>query len=355
MKKAIISFLAIILFAMPVSAQDIEKDYSYKVDDIVSEYNIDFDNLKDYPFETIWGIVKTQLKNNFIFPYSYLYKIISILLITAFINFFNFDSNKEISQLINTVAMLLMFYSVYEFFNEMMINVSAMLNNVKNFMLTFIPVFGGITFASGEMITSSIYTGFFLITIVTLADVCVSYIIPSLNLYIALGVTSGISSVINLKPICEFYSKSVKIVMTAAVTVLGFLLSLQNIISQSKDGFVLKAGKMFVTSVVPIIGSSLESAVGSVYASMGILKGFCGLAGITVILAIFLPNIFTLSVNWLCFQIMSVTGEILENKWVKNILDCFKDVIEILLSMCVLFMVFLVFSLTVMIKSVGAG
>ena len=353
MKRILISVVVIIAFSLPVYAQEAEKDYSQKIDNILSEYNIDFDSLTEYPFETILDVIKEQVKDYFTLPVNSMYKIISVLLITVLINFLNFESNKEISQLINTVAMLLMFYTVFEAFKDMMNNASDMLHNVKNFMLTFIPVLGGVSFASGEIVTSTVYTGFFLVTIVAVADICVTYILPSLNLYIALGVTSGISSVIKLKPICDFYSKTVKIVMTASVSVLGFMLTIQNTISQSKDGLVLKAGKLFVTSAVPIIGSSLESAVGSIYASMGVLKGFCGLAGIAVVLGIFLPNILTLSANWICYQIMSVTSEILENVWAKNLLDCFKEVIEILLSMCVLFMVLIVFSLTVMIKAVG--
>lgn len=355
MKKTAVAIFVIIIMAMPVSAQDMDNVYSRQIDNIISEYSIDFEKLKEYPFETIWEVVKTNIKNYFALPLGALYKITSILLVATLINFLNFDNNRQIAQIIDTVAMLIMFYTVYDAFTAMTEGVSDMLYNVKNFMMTFVPVLGGITFASGEIITSSVYTGFFLIAVVAVANICVTYIIPSIGLYLAVGVTSGITSVINLKPLCDFYSKAVKIAMTAAVSVLCFMLSLQNVISQGKDGLMIKAGKLFVTSTVPIIGSSLENAVGSIYASMGVLKGFCGLAGIAVVLLIFLPNIITLSVNWLCYQLMSIISEILENKWAKELLDCFKEVIEILLSMSILFLILLVFSLTVMIKAVGIG
>jgi len=110
-----------------------------------------------------------------------------------------------------------------------------------------------------------------------------------------------------------------------------------------------------MTSTVPIIGSSLENAVGSIYASMRVLKSFCGLAGIGAIISIFLPHIVTLSVNWIGYQFMIALSEILENKSVTGLLNCFKDIIEILLSMCVLFAVLLIFSLTIMIQTVGIG
>ena len=355
MKKILIIFIIIIFMAVPVSAQDIDNGYEQKIDNILVEYNIDFDKLKEYPFETLWDAVKTEIKEYFVLPLGSLYKITAILLVAALINFLNFDNNRQIAQIIDMVAMLIMFYTVFDVFTDMTVKVSDMLYDVKNFMITFIPVLGGITFASGEILTSAVYTGFFLISVVAVANICVTYIIPSISLYLAVAVTSGITSVVNLKPLCDFYSKSVKIAMTAAVSALCFMLSLQNVISQGKDGLMLKAGKLLVTSAVPIIGSTLENAVGSVYASMGVLKGFCGLAGIAVVLMIFLPNIITLSANWICYQIMAVISEMLENKWAKNLLDCFKEVIEILFSMSVLFLVLLLFSLTVMIKAVGAG
>jgi len=116
---------------------------------------------------------------------------------------------------------------------------------------------------------------------------------------------------------------------------------------------MLKAGKLFVTSAVPIIGSSLENAVGSIYASMAVLKGFCGLAGIAVIISIFLPHILTLTVSWIGYHIVIALSEMLENKTASNVLNCFREVVEILLSMCVLFSVLLIFSLTIMIRAVG--
>ncbi|MBR2028913.1 MAG: hypothetical protein IKA10_08020 [Oscillospiraceae bacterium] len=353
MKKLVIAVVVIIFLSLPVSAQGTDNGYSYRLEELLSEYNISYDKLKEYPFETLWETVKKEIKDYFVVPLDSLYKITAILLVTAMINFLNFDNNRQIVQIINMVAMLIMFYTVFDVFTDMTKNVSDMLYNLKNFMLTFVPVLGGITFASGEVITSSVYTGFFLITVVAVANICVTYIIPSINLYLAVGVTSGITSVINLKPLCDFYSKTVKLAMTAVVSVLCFMLSLQNVIAQGKDGLALKAGKLLVTSAVPIIGSSLENAVGSVYASMGVLKGFCGLAGIAVVTGIFLPNIITLTANWICYQIISVISEMLENSWAKQLFEYFIEVIEILLSVSVLFMVLLLFSLTVMIKATG--
>ena len=355
MKKIIIPLIFILFFAVPVSAHDMEENYVLQINDITDEYGLDFEQLKDYPLETLWQTVKNSIIKSLNAPLKTFYSITAITLITAFINFFAEDTKGKISRIINTVSVLLLFYLTGEAFSAMITTVSAALFDIKNFIATFIPVFAGISFAAGEITASAVYTGFFLISVTFIADFCIAYILPSVNLFLAVGITSQLSSVVKLKPLCDIYSKTVKILMTAAVSVLCFVLSLQTVISQGKDGLMLKAGKLFMTSTVPIIGSSLENAVGSIYASMGVLKSFCGLAGIGAIISIFLPHIVTLSVNWIGYQFMIALSEILENKSVSGLLSCFKDIIEILLSMCVLFAVLLIFSLTIMIQTVGIG
>ena len=351
MKKIFLILTVVFLCAMPVSAQ--ENIYNDKVTDFISEYNIDFEGIKEYPFKTLWGTVKETVKNGINKPSKVFYKIVAVLLITSLIGFFATDNTKQIINIVNIVSVLVLFVNITDYYLLVIEQINNGLFQIKSFMSAFIPIFAGVAFASGEMITSTVYTGFFMLCVVTVANFCISYIVPSVNLFLALGITSSISNVVKLKPICEFYSKAVKIAMTAAVSLLCFVLTLQTTITQGQDSLAVKTGKFIVSGAVPVIGSALQSAVGSIYASMGVLKGFFGIAGIVVIVNIFLPAIINLVVNWVGYYLVAVLGEMLENETAADLLYCFKDVTEILLSMCVLFMVLLVFSLTIMIKISG--
>ncbi|MBE6877618.1 MAG: hypothetical protein E7488_00410 [Ruminococcaceae bacterium] len=347
-----ITFVALIFITvcMPVHAQETGNSYYEKAEDFISEYDMDFDKLKEYPFETLWYTAKSSVKKGLAGPLKIFCRISAVLLLTSFINFFITEQSKQIIFVVNTVAVLVLFSNVFDSFLLLMEETGGRLFDVKNFMTAFLPVLAGISFASGELITSTLYTGFFMISIVTVANFCINVIIPSIKLFMAIGVTAVVSPIINLKPICEMYSKAVKIAMTAAVSVLCFVLTLQTAITQSQDSLAIKTGKFIVGSAVPIIGSALQSAVGSVYSSVGVLKGFFGVAGIIVIINMFLPSIISLAVNWIGYYLMMVLSEILENTTASDILSVFKEVVEIMLSMSVLFTVLLVFSLTVMIK-----
>lgn len=348
-------FILFVMCAVPVNAQENKSVYEQTIQDFTQENGIDFEQLTADPLGTLWEIAKKSIEKGMDNTPGMFARIAAVLVLTSFINLFAPQQSVQTMKLVNTVSVLVIFGNISGEFIGLVNDIGTSLSDVKNFMLTFIPVFAGVSFASGEMITSTVYTGFFLICITAVANFCVNYIIPSLNFFMAVGATSAVSSLINLKPLCDFYSKAVKTAMTAAVSVLCFMLSVQTTITQSQDSFALKTGKMIVTSAVPIIGSALQGAVGSVYASMAVLKGFFGIAGIAVVLGIFLPGIVRLILSWAGYFLMTVISGILENKAAGEILSCFKEVTEILLSMSVLFMVLLIFSLTIMIKVSQGG
>lgn len=59
-------------------------------------------------------------------------------------------------------------------------------------MTAFLPIYAGVTAASGYAGTSAIATGFFLQGLVFFANVCVDYIIPSLKLFFVMIVRQRI-------------------------------------------------------------------------------------------------------------------------------------------------------------------
>lgn len=351
MKKIFILIVIIIFTALPVFAQSSDNNiYEDKINDISNRTDTNLDDIKASPFDSIVQTIKDGIIKGMSKPLTVFYKIAAVLLLSAVINFFTSSKATDISQIVNMVCVLVIFYNLFESFSIMMDEVTNTLFNIKNFLITFLPVFASISVASGEIVTATVYTGFFLFSIVLVSDFCVNYILPSISLFLAIGITSSISTAINLKSLCEFYSKAVKLAMTTVVSVLCFALTIQTSITQGQDTLAVKTGKFFVTSAVPIIGNALQSAVGSVYASMKVLKGFSGLVGIAGILQIFIPTIVTLAISWCGFYAVIILSDILENEMAVNVLTRFKDTVEILLSMTVLFLILLVFSISIMIK-----
>jgi len=350
MRKVVFITVLMFIFALPVDAADSDNNYSEKIGSYFNQYGIDLNEIEDNPVESVLQIIRQSVNDTAFKPVRYFSRLVMLLIFSSLINFFTSKETEGVTKLVNIVSMVVIIANIYEEFKVIIDDVSVSFFEIKNFMISFLPVFAGISFASGEMITSTVYTGLFLVCVVTVANVCINYIIPSLNIYMAVGMTSTVSDIVNLKPVCEFYSKAVKLTMTAAVSVICFVLNMQTTITQAQDTMAVKTGKMLVTSTVPIIGSTLQGAVSSIYASMGVLKGFCGLAGIAVVLSIMLPHIMNLVVNWAGYYLLYIISHILDNTTAADLFSIFRQIIEIMLSISVLFTVLLLFSLSIMIK-----
>ena len=193
-------------------------------------------------------------------------------------------------------------------------------------------------------------SGFFLMSLIFISDLCARFILPSINLYLAVTVTNATAPGIRLKSLCDFYLKCVKWILRSVVSLVCFILTIQTTITQGQDNLAVKAGKMVVSTAVPIIGSALKEAVGSVYASMEVVKGFAGAVGIISVAYIFLPSIIMLILYWLSTRGLIIVSDVLDNSMTKSVLEGFRGVIELLLSIVFLFMILLIFSLTIMIK-----
>lgn len=350
MKRLFLIVFLTFTIALPVNAADINNSYDENITGYFDQYGIDLYEIKNNPVGSIWQIIKSSIYNITYKPFKCFFKLTVILMISSLINLFSSSETENVIKLVNIVSLIVIIANIYDEFKVIVDNISRSFFEIKNFMVTFLPVFAGVSFASGEMITSTVYTGMFLVCVVTVANICINYIIPSINIYMAIGMTSTISDIVNLKPLCEFYSKAVKTVMTVAVSVICFVLNMQTTITQAQDTMAVKTGKMIVTSAVPIIGSTLQGAVGSIYASMGVLKGFCGLAGIAVVISIMLPHIINLVVNWIGYYLLITISNIFQNTTAADMLSVFCQVTEIMLSVSVLFIVLLLFSLSIMIK-----
>lgn len=354
MKK--ICFILAVLFtcSFPVFAENNDADannYIAQIEHIAEENNINSEQINDFDINSIVTYLKNEIFKNISEPLKIFYKISAILILAAMLNLFESNQSKNITTIVNSLCLLVIFLNLLTPFKNMIYIVSQNLIDLKNFMATFLPIFASISIASGQIVSSTIYTGLFLMGIVFISDICVKFILPTINLFLAVNVTSSVSQSFDLKSLCEFYTKFIKIFMTIIVSVLCFVLTIQSTIAQGQDNLAVKTGKFLISSTVPIIGSALQGAVGSVYASMQVVKGFAGIVGVVSIAQMFIPTLIVLSVNWLCLSAGIVVSDVLDNKQSSGVLKGFQNVIEILFSIVFLFSVLLIFSITIIIKS----
>jgi stage III sporulation protein AE len=86
------------------------------------------------------------------------------------------------------------------------------------------------------------------------------------------------------------------------MTALGFIMMIlsasllsQTVISSKADGMAMRGAKFAVSSFVPIAGGTLSSTLGTLAASIEMLRGSVGVIGIIVIIIMLLPTVLELA------------------------------------------------------------
>ncbi len=346
MKKVFIILLGFYIL-MPIKTYAAD-DYNQQLDEIVEEYNLDislYDNFSfDNAVEYIVNVVKEKIES----PFELTIKLIAIVFLYSIAKSVYSDNTSD--SIYDNICILIMFTNLLSPLKEIIGIVSNNFFSMKNFMAAFLPVYSGISFASGEFLTSTVYTGLLLTSVIFVSNICITFILPSIEVYFAIAVSDALSTFISLKSLGEFYIKSVKTLMKAAVSVICFMLTLQTTINHGKDTLAVKAGKLISGSTIPVIGSALQDAIGSVYAGMEAIKGYAGAIGLSAIAAMFLPSLIVLAIYWLCTNFVHISADIFDATSLKKCVSGFIQVIELLIAVVILFMVMMIFSITIMIS-----
>ncbi len=347
MKKMvfILIFLTALFFPMKTYAAD---DFLQEIDDLTSQYNTGGINLLESDSEDIFDYIKEKIKSTASEPLKLAIKLISVIVLYSVAAVFNADNVKN-NLVYENVCTLLIFINLLTPLNEISVMIAENLYSVKNFMVSFLPVFAGISLASGEIFSSTIFTGFLLSAMVFASDFCISIILPSVKMYFALIISNALSPFIKLQSVSDFYIKTVKSVMKVFVSVICFLLTMQTTVSRGKDTLAVKAGKLFAGSAIPVIGSSLQDAVSSVYAGMESIKGFAGAAGLATIAGIFLPSLIILAIYWCITNLLYIFSDVFGARQIGLCIKGYIEITGLMISVVVLYMVMLIFSVTIFI------
>ena len=346
MKKILIIMMGLYIL-IPLKAYAVD-EYSQQLDEITEEYNLDISLYENFSFKNVADYITDNIKDKIERPFELAIKLIAIVFLYSVAK--SVYSDDMADSVYDNICVLIVFTNLLSPLRETIGIIIDNLFQIKNFMVAFLPVYSGISFASGEFLTSTIYTGLFLTSVIAVSNMCITFILPSIEIYFAIIVSDTLSSFVRLKSLGEFYIKIIKTIMKTAVSVICFMLTLQTTISHGKDTLAVKAGKLISGGAIPVIGSALQDAIGSVYAGMEAIKGYAGAIGISAVVAVFVPSLISLTIYWLCTNFIHIIADIFDAVSLKKCLSGFIQAIELIIAVVILFMIMMIFSFTVMIS-----
>ena len=155
---------------------------------------------------------------------------------------------------------------------------------------------GGIT-SSAAMYTGTVFFNALLTTVIT------KLIIPAVYIYLCLSVAYSAINQDMLKKAKDFIKWGMTWCLKIVLYVFTGYISITKVISGTVDASTLKAAKLTISGVVPVIGNILSDATESVLVSAGIMKGTTGIYGIFAMLAVCVGPFLRIGVQYILLKI----------------------------------------------------
>lgn len=127
----------------------------------------------------------------------------------------------------------------------------------------------------------------------------------------------------------SFITWSLKTIMIAYTSYMG----ITGVVSGTTDAAALKAAKLTISTVVPVVGGILSDASEAVLVSVGTMKNAAGIYGILAAAAIFLDPFLKIGAHYLMLKGTGAICTILDPKGVGGLLDIFSTAMGLILAM----------------------
>ena len=215
--------------------------------------------------------------------------ILAVILICAVLNSMQLAQGETTGNVLHLIGMLCIATSVLPAVLRCIEQAATVIQGGAYFMLGCLPILIALLIASGKA-ASGASLGTLLLSLCNgIAFLSSTCIIPVLNIFLSFSLVSTLSPGLNLNGICKSIYTGIKWVLGLGMTIFTAFLTMQGLLGNSIQVTTNKTVKYVVSSFVPVVGTALGEAFGTVHNCAKLIRSGVGAFGILAILLLFLP------------------------------------------------------------------
>ena len=157
-----------------------------------------------------------------------------------------------------------------------------------------------------------------------------------------------------LKKVAAVLKGAVGFILTGILLAFVGYLTMSGAIAGTADAAAVKATKMAVTRVIPVVGGILADAAESILAGAGVLRGTVGVVGLLVVLAICIGPFLQLAFHYLTYKLTAALTATVADARLSGLLDNIGAAFALVLGMTGACALLLLFSLVCAVSAVLA-
>ena len=216
-----------------------------------------------------------------------------------------------------------------------------------------LPVLTGAMAAQGGVTSSAaLYAGTAAFDAI-LSDGISRLLVPMVYMYLVLAIGAcavGDGMVSKLRDLIKWLmSWGLKIILYIFT---GYM-SITGVVSGTTDAATIKAAKLTISGMVPVVGGILSDASESVIVGVSVMKNAAGVYGLLAILAIWISPFLQMGIQYLLLKLTAAVCAVFEVKQVSALIKSFATAMGLLVAMTGSVCFLLLISIVCFMKGVG--
>lgn len=226
-------------------------------------------------------------------------------------------------------------------------------SEISEYAKLFFPVMAAALAAQGGMTTSAqLYAGTVIFDTV-LCNVISEILHPAVFLFLFSSIACSAIPNKSLKSMKDFVKASVIWINKSVLLLFTGYIGITGVISGAADSAAIKAAKLTISGVIPVVGNILSDASEAVLVSASAIKNSIGVYGFFAVLAVWLRPFLQIGTHYLVLKITGNLCAVMDGKDLSELVGSFADAMGMILAMTGATCIMLIVSIVCFMKGVG--
>lgn len=256
-------------------------------------------------------------------------RVIGSTLILALVRSFD-GKNKPVAELAGVLAVTAILLGTT---NSMIEYGTQTVEEISEYGKLLLPVMTAALASQGGTTSAASLYGATAVFDTFLCSLVSKVLVPMVYVYLVLAIMDALSedSILRkLKDLCKWsmnwFFKILLYVFTGYITITG-------VISGTADQTAIKAAKLTISGMVPVVGGILSDASESILVSAGLVKNAAGVYGLLAIIAVTITPFLSIGIHYLLLKLTAAAAGVFAPKPLSGLLEDFSGAMGMVLGM----------------------
>lgn len=326
MKRFLFALLIVSLTVLPVSALELTAPP-------VPESGREFLPEEPESFsEGLWEVIKAGLvilQPSFVAAARVCVGITAVMVLISLLR----AIHTQTSRIINLVAAVTIASMLLKPANALIHLGTQTVEELSEYGKLLLPVMTAAMAAQGGITASgALYTGTALFDAILTSGIS-KLLVPLIYAYLALAVGNAAMGEDVLKQLRDFAKWLITWGLKGTLYLFTGYIGITGVVSGTADAVAVKAAKLAISGVVPVVGGMLSDASESVLVSASAVKNAVGVYGMLALLAIWIGPFIQIGAQYLFLKLTSAVSTVFAGKEIAGLLQDFTSAMGLILAM----------------------